>query len=596
MTTTRRRKSGDGSGWVILLASLFAAGSLGIGVWLGRDLLFYFQVRSWEETPAKILHAEQKCVQASSKGHAYRAKVEYEYGYGGQSYKGSRIGVDDSAFGEEEPDFFAKLRGYQKSGVLYRCYVNPGKPAEAVLRRDLPWPTLIVPAGAMLLFGGFGFGLLALLLIGRRGRRRELALAQAHPDEPWLWKKEWASGRIRSSSGSLVGPLVFAAFWNVFCLTACLAFVFNRPPATPRGHQDEQLFWWFIIPFGSIGLALIGWAAVSVARWWKYRRSLFEMASVPGVVGGQLAGVIRVPVKIQTGGVFRLRLNCINCVTSRGSNNDAIKRNLLWQDELVVSHDLLEGDASHSAIPVMFQIPYECRQSDESDADNMVLWNLEATAKTPGVDFAATFEVPVFKTVASDPHFVIDRNLIAKYAAPEDADGDLREAGVVKRLSPSGEGWEFVFPMARHPGVALGFTAGMLLCMAIAFFLPYLDFGWLTAGFGALFGLVGLVLLAVVADLWFYRSVVDVSQRGLTVTGGLFGRGSPRWIQATDVIDIKLVSNMSSDKLMYFDLVIVCGGAKRVTAGKWLPGRRLATSVMRQIEQAMGRVESGAGS
>ena len=58
--------------------------------------------------------------------------------------------------------------------------------------------------------------------------------------------------------------------------------------------------------------------------------------------------------------------------------------------------------------------------------------------------------MPVFKTPESDPNFVVDRSLIAEYAAPEDLDRDLREAGVVKMESPTGEGCRLVFPMARR--------------------------------------------------------------------------------------------------------------------------------------------------
>jgi hypothetical protein len=114
--------------------------------------------------------------------------------------------------------------------------------------------------------------------------------------------------------------------------------------------------------------------------------------------------------------------------------------------------------------------------------------------------------------------------------------------------------------------------------------------------FYIIFGLFGVLLLVTALELWFFRSVVDVSARGLTVTGGLFGCGSSRWIVASEVVKIETVSNMKSDKLMYFDLIVICRGGKRITAGKWLPGKRLATAVIHQIEQAMGKQETLVGS
>jgi hypothetical protein len=419
-------------------------------------------------------------------------------------------------------------------------------------------------------------------MFSRRSKRQKEALAQAHPEEPWLWKKDWASGRIRASTGTLVGALLFAGVWNGFCAVTCFLFLRNR-----TGRADEQVFWWFIIPFTIVGLGLLWWAGASVLRWRKYGRSVFQMASVPGVIGGQLAGVVRAAVKIEPQNAFRVRLTCTNCTTNR---NGDISRNLVWQDEQCITHDLLQRDAGHSAIPVLFQIPYDCRPTDDDDPKKMVYWTLEVTAKTRGLDYRAEFNVPIFKTPQSDPNFVVDRELVAKYAAAEDPERDLRDAGLVRTSSPSGDGCRFVFPMARAPAAATMLTLIGAAFSGVPFLLFYWDAELIVAlFFGAIFGLIGLLCLTAAIQLWFYRSVVDVSPRGLTVTGGLFGRGLPRWIETADVAKIETVSRMQSDTGMYYDLIIVCGDGKRVTAGKRLPGHRLAIAVIRQIQQAMGK-------
>jgi hypothetical protein len=432
-----------------------------------------------------------------------------------------------------------------------------------------------------LIFAAVGvFAVLLWSMLGRRRKRQKEALAQARPAEPWLRKKAWADGRIRNSAASLVGPLVFAILWNAFC--APLWFILPGEAV----HKGDRVAW-LALAFPITGLVLACWAVVSVLRWRKFGRSVFQMASVPGVIGGQLAGVIRTRVKIEPENTFRIRLSCINCVTSRASRGH-ISRSIVWQDEESVARDLLQEDRHHSAIPVLFQIPYECRQTDDGDPSNIFLWSLEVTAKMPGLDYCAEFNVPVFKTPESDPHFVVDRNLLAKYIAPENPDRDLRDAGVVKTSSPTGDGCRFVFPMARCPRISILAT----LTSAVFFVAPILwlclDFEFIAIPFAVVFGLVAAMLSIVAVNLWFYRSVVDASHRGLTVAGGLFGRGSPQWIEASEVAKIETVSHLKSEKLMYYDLVIVCRGGERLTAGKRLPGHRLAVSVVRQIEQAMG--------
>ena len=133
-------------------------------------------------------------------------------------------------------------------------------------------------------------------------------------------------------------------------------------------------------------------------------------------------------------------------VTTRSGKNSSTSESVLWQDEQLIARDFLQNDPARSAIPVLFQIPYDCRPTDETNASDQTIWRLEVSAKTPWLDYSTTFDVPVFKTPESDPNFVVDHSLIAEYAAPENLDRDLHEAGVVKMESPTGEGCRLVFP------------------------------------------------------------------------------------------------------------------------------------------------------
>ena len=58
---------------------------------------------------------------------------------------------------------------------------------------------------------------------------------------------------------------------------------------------------------------------------------------------------------------------------------------VVWQDEQVVLHELLQDDARQSAIPVLFQIPYECQRDREPDAKHLILWQLGVTASRRGL-------------------------------------------------------------------------------------------------------------------------------------------------------------------------------------------------------------------
>jgi hypothetical protein len=588
---TKRSPAGakTGSGCLIVCALPVAAIGVGMGLWLFSSLIAHGRMQRWQETPARIVWAKLESHSGSEGGTTYEATAEYTYQYAGKQYTARRIGIlgGGDNIGSYQEDVYRQLSEHQKSGRPFPCYVNPDDPTEAILFRDLRWGMIGFQAVFAAVFGGAGLGMLILDIVGVRKAKVEGALAAQHPGEPWLCKTAWADGRIKSSTAVMtVFLIVFAFFWNLISTPIAIGLLHEQ------GKNGPWIYLAFTFP--AVGVVLVFSAVVSVLRWRKYHGSVFEMASVPGVIGGQLAGVIRVPVKVAPEEGFRLTLNCVCRVTTSSGRSSNTSESVIWQDEQVIAHEILESDPERSAIPVLFQIPYECHPTDETEANRQVLWRLNVSARTPGLDFASSFEAPVFKTSKSDPDFKVDRSLIAKYEAPADPDRDLRDAGLIKAQSPSGEGFRLVFPMARFPGIGIVSLLVGLAFAAVPFALHNFEpESWIGLLFGVVFGLAGLGLLALSGYTWFYCSTVDVSASGLTIVGGLFGRGRERQIAAADVVDIRPVSRMSSGEgqsaKVYYDVEVVCSGRRTVTAGKWILGKRLANSIIHQIKQAMGK-------
>jgi len=70
-------------------------------------------------------------------------------------------------------------------------------------------------------FGGVGIGGLIALARGRRRLAEAEAAKARHPDEPWLWRPDWAAGRIEDSNRTAARfAWAFAAFWNLVSLPA----------------------------------------------------------------------------------------------------------------------------------------------------------------------------------------------------------------------------------------------------------------------------------------------------------------------------------------------------------------------------------------
>jgi hypothetical protein len=575
MSTTKQASMSGGC--LMLFALPFAGVGVGMAIWLGWSLTDFVRMQRWRETPAMIIQANLESHRGSKGGTTYQTTAQYSYRYEGHNYRGNRVAIVGGSdnVGTYQQDMHRELQSYAASHKPFRCYVNPDRPSQSILYPKLRWEMATFQTIFMLAFGGVGFGLLAGGALGMKRTRRMAALAVLYPGEPWRWRDAWADGQIRSSRLSLAVSLVAAAAWNLLAAPLWLLAL----PEVKAGNRWALLG--LIIP--GIGVLLALWAVISVLRWLKYHESVFQMAAVPGVIGGRLAGVVRTSHKLAPEDGFHLKLTCVNRITTRSGNNTSTSEQTVWEYEETVVHELAESDPDRSAIPVLFQIPYDCRPTDDENADNRIFWRLEARAKVPGLDYRARFEVPIFKTPQSDPNFQPDPNALSEYLAPPDPQAQLREAGVRREPSPTGEGWRFVFPLGRNLSAALGWMMIALVFSGATVFLAFQA----PFFFPIVFGLVSLVLLAVTQDLFFYRSVVDVSPRGLSVCGGPLGLGRLRWIDAANVTGIESVSHMWSNNARYYDVEIVCADGKRVTAGKRILGNQRAELVVTQIQETM---------
>ena len=239
------------------------------------------------------------------------------------------------------------------------------------------------------------FGIVVALAV--RQQRHRARVQSNHPDEPWLWRKDWAEGQIASQSKhQVILQCVIAGIWNLATLPFTLLFLLRRDaPGTWMAVIILAVLW-------LVGLAILVAAVRSVIRWRKFGQSVFDLRSVPGVIGGQLAGIIKVPTRVCPQDGFRLRLACLRRITRRSGKHHHTSETVLWEQDQRQVQALPTDDPQRSVIPVEFDLPHGHPCSDDSNPRNKILWRLEAHAAVPGVDYSVEFEVPVF-VVATPP-------------------------------------------------------------------------------------------------------------------------------------------------------------------------------------------------
>lgn len=201
---------------------------------------------------------------------------------------------------------------------------------------------------AAAIFGGAGFGLMVAALYGSKWQKKASARKAAHPDKPWLWREDWASGRIPSSNKtSMWFAWGFAAFWNL----VSGGLVIILPAEIHKGNRLALIG----LIFPLIGIGLLIFAIRTTIIWKKFGQSYFKILNNPGTIGGQLNGVIETSTKIKPENGLQLRCYCVN----RDSSGENTNEHLIWEEEKVIIKDSL-SDPRRSAFPVFFQIPDDC--------------------------------------------------------------------------------------------------------------------------------------------------------------------------------------------------------------------------------------------
>jgi hypothetical protein len=422
-----------------------------------------------------------------------------------------------------------------------------------------------------LVFGGVGFGLLAALFHGRKKQQELERLQGEHPSEPWLWRPDWAAGRIEGSSrAKMFLAWGFALFWNLISYAVA-------PVAIVEGYlKEDAAITLLVLIFPLVGAGLLVWAIRATIRHRKFGVSVFRMASVPGVIGRKLEGVILTNTIVRPDDAFHVTLASVNRITTGSGKSQSTRENIVWQEERELKRVHQVGRAT--AIPVAFRLPQDVRQSDTTEPGDQIIWRLEARAEVPGVDYHASFDVPVFRTPESDIPLPPEEGeafsgALEDYRQPPDS-----RIVVTEHMRRT----EIYFARARNPGVAAGLTLFFIIWTGITVALPRLGAPFI---FPIVFGLFAALLFFAVFQLWLGSTRVVLTPDEARVSYGPLGR--TRRVQADDIDDVTLKIGMQAGKRPYYDIQIVKSNGKRLYSGRSIKDKQEAEWLVEQMKEAL---------
>ena len=396
-------------------------------------------------------------------------------------------------------------------------------------------------------------------------------------EQPWLRKKKWRTGVIKGESMKAFWVILgFAAVWNAVSISMVVQ-------AWDQVFDPSNRIALLALVFPLVGLFLCMWVVVISLRLLKFGRSQFVMESMPGVIGGRLAGTIRVNRRIEPGHGVRLRLSCIESkTTGRGKSSDTHKH-VLHQEERVVAREQLSGNGSRTEIPVLFGIPYGVRPSGSPDSRTHVFWHLEVTAELPRLDYRTTFEVPVFRTEESSPTFQLDNPAMSPGGRENEIDVLLREQGL-RRESRVG-GVVFECPMLRSPFQGIVLLAAGSGFMAVPYFMvPERE--WVLS---VVFGLLGVFIFWWGLDHLFWCSRIEFRKGLVRLRHGLLGCRRTD-IPEADVARVSVRKSSQSGHTAYYSVrfhLNASKGGRKITVAKRITGQNVAQGLADRFREAL---------
>ncbi|MCA9263987.1 MAG: DUF3592 domain-containing protein [Planctomycetales bacterium] len=553
---------------------LVGIGAAGFALWSVVD---WIGVQRWREVSATVLEVHLDEHQDDDQV-TFRARARYRYEYGGAQFTGSRVSLDRSAdnLGDYQERVATELMQAQQQGRSVRCFINPAAPGESILYRDLRVGKLGFLLLFAVVFGGSGAGLLWIAVKASRWQMEVNQRSAAHPHEPWLWKEEWASGQIPSQNhASVFVAWFFGIFWNA--IAAPLLFVL------PREIQDGNRLATIGLIFPLVGLLILSWAIIETLRWFKYGESTVQLATIPGVIGGPLSGVVRTSAKLPSASSVGLTLTCLRSERTETRKGSHQQDRVLWQTEQTLAHDLATRDADSAVIPFHFAIPFDAVSSSTEKDLERVTWRLEIKAETPGVDYYACFDVPVFVTIDSSPEYEHDDTVMNPYLEHVDIDRLYARARVLREETPRGLVIEF--PLLRSWGLALSITAFIVLWTGFIALMVHLGAPFI---FPVVFAAFDLLLIVVAFEFWLWTSHITIDKSGLTARVGLVGLARERHFARDQIRAITCPSETQSGHKLFYDIKLEPTEGPALSLGKNIGNLPTAEAMIEDMKARLG--------
>ncbi len=384
-------------------------------------------------------------------------------------------------------------------------------------------------------------GALGMAFVYRQHKAREQRLNIVYGDtpRPWLYREDWAAGVVEPNDGQRIGL-------NAIAAAICLMIASITLGMQVWKGQWKPLALGVAAAVGAVGLYCLYQLLRCIVVRRHFGKTVFRLATVPGKVGGKLAGVVMAPVAVANSKRIQVRLACVERYTTGG--DDGGGESTVWKQEARVDRTLAADDPRNVGLPILFDIPASAL---ETDLDDTVTWKLTVSAKLPGIDYHDEFVVPIFRTATEQPAIHLEEGFLSHRKKPM-LDETLRRHGISAVRSV--EGVTYCSSAPRSLILALLFTIIPIIFGGLALWTAFpLGGGFFQVGMTIILGLGALQFIFVTPAGWFAWSRLTIDKDAWKAESSCIGFDrDDHQFRRQEIVDFELRHNQRN----FFSLAI----------------------------------------
>lgn len=497
----------------IALIALISASLLNISIAVFGVLCYLaFLLHGWEQYKS-LSWQEVNCdyISFPAGTHIRTYQATYRYTIDGKSYSSQTLFPKYASIFSEGPKYLCdRIRKLQSERQTITCFVNPQVPQQSVLSRGG------VDLGATLMMAVFGFVISGLSVYFYRAvslpcYHRFLALIMRIKDrKPWHTNLEWINGSMRRSRRSSVQLFIIYGFAGLPLIPPCFIEIGLALSSPVPNYYAYFGYLFLLLPIGAFALG-----AKYYSQWQRYGDSVLRLVTMPGVIGGRFVGHLQIDKQVHAVSGFHMRLRCEELVFSQGKKVSEI---ILWETDQTITRGIQSEEASGTSVPIVIHLPYGLPCTEALHSERICRWLLTIKTMSDGEPYSTEFEIPIFTTDESNPHYIPVREFAEDQIHEQDSLILLEEAGIAFEEIGTKYHLKFTFPKYHNFEQTAYFFVLLGIVYAIVFGIAhFFDFGFTYA-----LGIVELIIFYCLLDLFLFHSVVEVEPGKLTIWRGWF--------------------------------------------------------------------------